>query len=146
MSEAEARQWLEQNANHLLEKYFGMAAEAAAHDHERRRFSRRTVLAAIQVLERLTQAEFSRFLYELGPDFPRRVRGETLSLKKRLNAFMGIYDQDPDHPIDGGESIQDVIIEEAASLVRDDVLSWSDAPRWVSDQQEFAAVWRWTAS
>jgi hypothetical protein len=102
------------------------------------RFSRRTVLVAIQVLERLTQAEFTRFLHELGPDFHRWLEGDSLSLKKRLNAFMGIYDQNPDRPIDGGESIQDVIVEQAASLVRVDLpFSEDDAPPWFADQQEF---------
>lgn len=102
------------------------------------RFSRRTVLAAIQVLERLTQAEFTRFLYELGPDFPRLVGSDALSLKKKLNTFMGLYDEYPDRPIDGRESIQDVIVEEAASLVRVDLsFRGDDAPKWFSDQQEF---------
>ncbi len=102
------------------------------------RFSRRTVLAAIQVLHRLTQAAFTRFLYELGADFPRWVGNESLSLQKRLNNFMGIYDQYPDRPIDGEISIQEVIVEKAVSLVQFDSSFPEDvAPLWFVDQQEF---------
>ena len=52
---------------------------------------------------------------------------------------MGLYDEYPDRPIDGRESFQDVIVEEAASLVRVDLsfLGRRFAPKWFSDQQEF---------
>src|SRR5208337_810535 len=65
----EARKFVEKHANHRVEKIFGQAPEASAADHKGPRFSRQTVVAAIGVLERLTQARLSRFLYELGPDF-----------------------------------------------------------------------------
>jgi hypothetical protein len=102
------------------------------------RFSRRTVLAAIQVLECLTHAELTRFLHELGPEFSQLVEDDSQSRKKRLNSFMEIYDKNPNHRVDGGESIQDAIVEQAAALVRGDAMSWEDdAPQWVSDQKEF---------
>jgi hypothetical protein len=102
------------------------------------RFSRGTVLAAIELLERLSHADFTRFLYELGPDFPQWVESEAVSLKKRLNSFMGIYDQDPNRPIDGWETIQEAIVQKAVSLVRDYKPSrWSPVPPWLSSQQEF---------
>jgi hypothetical protein len=103
-----------------------------------RRFSRRTILAAIRIIECLTQGELTRFLHELGPEFPRRVGDEPLSKTKRLNAFMGVYDEDPDRLVDGGDSIQNAVVERAASLVRHDLEFEEDgAPPWYVNQQEF---------
>ena len=59
------------------------------------RFSRRTILAAIEVLEQLTQAKLTRCLLELGEDFPRWIGGEGISASKRLNNLMGLVDQEP---------------------------------------------------
>jgi len=103
------------------------------------RFSRPTVMASLQVLENgFTHAQFSRFLHELGADFPRQVPDEPLSLKKRLNSFMGIYDEDPSRLVEGGGTIQDAIVEKAASFVRDDFEFEDDrAPPWYVEQQEF---------
>ena len=138
LTDGEARRWLERHANRLVERYFGKAPEASAADYKGLRFSRRTLVAAIGVLEPLTQARLTRFLYKLGPDFPRLVGDEFISLTKRLNKLIGVYDQRPERTVEGGDTLQDVIVEEAAALVRDDVLCWGDdAPEWVSDQKEF---------
>jgi len=96
-------------------------------------------MASLQVLENsFTHAQFSRFLHELGADFPRRVPNESLSLKKRLNSLMGIYDEDPNRLVEGGDSIQDAIVEKAASLARDDLeFEEDDAPPWYVEQQGF---------
>jgi hypothetical protein len=112
VSPSEARNYLERQANHLVERYFGPVPEAGPN-----RFTRRTIIAAIAVLERLTQAQFTRFLYELGPDFPRWIGGETLSLTKRLNSLIGIYDQVPDRLVDGGETLADVLVAKAISIL-----------------------------
>lgn len=102
------------------------------------RFSRRSVLAAIQVLESLTQAQLSRFLHELGPEFSQRVAGDSNSKKKRLNVLLDIYDENPICAVDGNHTIQDAIVEQAAALVRDDLASWDDgALQWAIDQREF---------
>jgi hypothetical protein len=103
-----------------------------------RRFSRRTILAANRVLECVTQGELTRFLPELGPEFPRRVRDEPLSKTKRLNAFMGVYDEGPDRLVEGGDGIQDAVVERAALLVRHDLeFEEDEAPPWYVNQQEF---------
>jgi len=84
------------------------------------RFSRRTVLAAIEMLERLTQAKLSRFLLELGPQYPGWVGGEDISVSKRLSNLMGLVDQEPDRLLDGGEFLRDALVEKAVSLLPQD--------------------------
>jgi hypothetical protein len=103
------------------------------------RFARPTVIAALQVLENsFTHAQFSRFLHELGADFPRQVPDEPLALKKRLNSLMAVYDEEPRRLIEGGETLQDAIIEKAASFVRDDLeFEEEGAPPWYFEQQKF---------
>jgi hypothetical protein len=112
VSASEARSYLERHANHLAEKYFGPVPEAGPN-----RFARRTIIAAIAMLERMTQAQFTRFLYELGSDFPRWIGGETMSLTKRLNTLIGVYDQAPDRLIDGEETLADVLVAKAISIL-----------------------------
>lgn len=80
------------------------------------RFSRRTVIAAATVLERMTQAELSRFLLELGPEFPRLAGGQ--SVKKRLNNIISVVDQRQDRQIDDGSLLRDVLVEKAVSLLQ----------------------------
>ena len=118
LTDGEARRWLERNANRLVERYFGEAPEASAADHKGLRFSRRTFVAAIGVLECLTQATLTRFLYELGPDFPGLAGDEFISKSKRLSKLIGVYDQRPERTVEGDDTLQDVIIEKAAALVR----------------------------
>jgi hypothetical protein len=112
LTDTEARTDLEKHANHLVEKYFGPMPEPAP-----TRFSRRTVIAAIAMLERLTQAKLTRVLYELGPEFPRWVGNETLSVTKRLNNLIGVYDQWPERLVDDGEAVSGVLVEKAVSLL-----------------------------
>jgi hypothetical protein len=81
------------------------------------RFSRRTVLAALEILEQLTQAKLSRFLLQLGPEYPDQVADETISLSKRLNNLMRLVDQKPDRLLEGGELLRDVIVDKAVSLL-----------------------------
>ena len=141
LTDGEARRWLERNANRLVERYFGEAPEASAADHKGLRFSRRTFVAAIGVLECLTQATLTRFLYELGPDFPGLAGDESISKSKRLSKLIGVYDQRPERTVEGDDTLQDVIIEKAAALVEFDLLSWGDgAPEWVSDHKEFCRL------
>jgi hypothetical protein len=107
-TDAEARKFVEIHANHLVERYFGPVPEAKPLEPPRQhRFSRRTVMAAIEMLERLTHAQLTRFLLELGPEFPRWVGDESKSMAKRVNTLIQIYDQQPDRLIDGQETISE---------------------------------------
>jgi hypothetical protein len=81
------------------------------------KFSRRTVLAAMEVLEQLSHAKLSRFILELGPQFPNWVGGETMSIAKRLNSLMGLVDQVPARVLDSGELLRDILVEKAISLL-----------------------------
>ena len=96
--------------NVLYHMYGGVMNEGSAGG-----FSRRTVLAAVDALEGITQAEFSRFLFHLGPEFPRWVPGEPLSLAKRLNELMALYDQRPDRRLADGEWLGDAIVVRAVA-------------------------------
>jgi hypothetical protein len=129
-TDAQARRFLETNANHLVEEYFGPAPEAAASTARyQERFSRRTVLAAIDVLAKLTQAQMTRFLLDLGPEFPRWVGDESKGLAKRLNRLIEIYDQQPDRSLDQGEAIADALVDKAVSLfVSEPSYPWQDPP------------------
>jgi hypothetical protein len=129
-TDVQARKFLETNANHLVEEYFGPVPEAGAPTARyQERFSRRTVLAAIDVLAKLTQAQMTRFLLELGPEFPRWVGDESKSLAKRLNRLIEIYDQQPDRTLDQGEAIADVLVDKAVSLLPPDPeYAWEDPP------------------
>jgi hypothetical protein len=91
-------------------------------------FSRRTIIAAVIVLERMTQADLSRFLLELGPDFPQLAGGESNSVKKRLNNVISIVDQRPDRQTDEGSLLRDALVEKAISLLQ----SGPSLPPWAT--------------
>ena len=44
--------------------------------------------------------------FTMGPDFPSLGRKRRAQLEETLNTFMGLYDEYPDRPIDGRESIR----------------------------------------
>lgn len=91
------------------------------------RFSRRTIIAAIDVLDRnLTQADTSRFLLKAGSEISGAIGGEEVSVRKRMNDLMKFVDDHPAHPTDDGP-LEMVIVEEAVALLppdRSDTL-WS---------------------
>lgn len=90
LTDKQAQKFLEVNANSLVERYFGPMPEARPFQ-----FSRRTVITAVKVLEKFTQAEFSEFALELGPEYPQAVGEEHLSLRRRLNNLLSFIDQHP---------------------------------------------------
>ena len=94
------------------------------------RFSRRTVVAAIDVLDqKLTQAATSHFLLTLGPEINGAVRGEGTSVRKRMNDLISFVDHHPAHLVDGGP-LEVVIVEKAVSLLQPDRprAPWSPPP------------------
>ena len=70
LTDLEARAELETHANHLVERYFGPMPEPGP-----MRFSRQSVVAAIEVLEGViqTHAGLTRFLLRWAPRWPRGV-------------------------------------------------------------------------
>jgi hypothetical protein len=107
------------------------------------RFSRRSVLAAIGVLEQMTQAKFSRYLLELGPEYPKWVGSESLSLTKRLNNLMAVLDQMPDRQTLDGDLLRDNIVEKAATFIRlGPVYAWQEPPSLRPEEAAFVRALR----
>jgi len=74
LADEQARRFLETNASYLVEKYFGPVPEAGL-----ARFSRSTVIAAIQMMGSFNHAELTLFLLKLGHGLASKV-GEKGSL------------------------------------------------------------------
>lgn len=82
------------------------------------RFSRRTVIAAVEAMDqRMTQAQLTRYLLKLGPDFLQWIGDEKISVSKRLNNLIGIVDQSPDRQLEGGELLRDVLVQEGIARI-----------------------------
>jgi hypothetical protein len=94
------------------------------------RFSRRTVIAALELIgQRLNQAELTRYILKLGPEFPRWLPGESLSMAKRINGFISLFDQNPDRTLEDGELLRDELVNKAISLMTiPKRLPWEDEP------------------
>ncbi|WP_149906335.1 hypothetical protein [Mesorhizobium sp. SARCC-RB16n] len=87
-------------------------------------FSRRTVLAAIDTLEIVsTQAETSALFLEFGPDVYRHLRGESFSVKKRMNDLKTFVDAKPKQQVYGG-LLENVLVERAAPHLPSEVLEY----------------------
>lgn len=133
-TDEQARRFLERTANHLVEEYFGPMPEA--NPPAALRFSRRTVVAAVEMLERFTQAGLTRFLLKLGPDFTRR--SGTGSVTSRLNNLIGLVDESPDRRLDDGELLRDVLVETAVGfLPREPEHEWQEPRSLRSDEVAF---------
>jgi hypothetical protein len=79
-------------------------------------FSRRTMIAAIDMFEDKYHADLTAFLTELGPAVYTQIRNEPISLKKRLSDFKQFVDQNPGSTVEG-EPLVNVIVERAASFL-----------------------------
>lgn len=81
-------------------------------------FSRRTVIAAIDLIESVSsQAKISSFLIELGQDVYSQVRDErTASASTRMNDLKKFVDANPTCQVDGGV-LEAVMVEKAVSLL-----------------------------
>jgi hypothetical protein len=112
LSAVEARASLEKSANHLVEEYFGSMPEPSS-----ARFSRRTVIAAIDVIiGARSQAAITSFLIDLGPAVYKAVRDENFSAQRRGNDLKQFVDEHPAFFIEGA-SLEDILVEKAASDV-----------------------------
>jgi hypothetical protein len=113
LTDEQARRFLETNASYLVEKYFGPIPEAGPV-----RFSRRTVIAAIQMMKPFNHADLTLFLQKLGPGLASRV-GENGYISQRLNKLIALALEElpPNYPVDGGEVLQDALVENAVTLL-----------------------------
>jgi hypothetical protein len=83
------------------------------------RFSRRTILAALEILEGrfATHADLTRFFHKLGPEIAPMVG--TGSISTRINDLISVIDHQlpADHPVEAGELLRDVIVERAVDFL-----------------------------
>jgi hypothetical protein len=116
LTDKQARRFLEENANNLVEEYFGPMPEPRP--SLPMRFSRRTVIAAIEMMEPFNHAQLTRFLLKLGPDLASKI-GEKGYISQRLNKLIALAldELPPNYPVEGGEVLQDVLVENAVSLL-----------------------------
>jgi hypothetical protein len=114
LTDQEAYAFMERHANDRIEEYFGPMPEASKTELQ---YSRRTIIAAIDVLEsRYTQAEITSLLTDFGPEVYNAIRDETnVSAKKRMNDLKRFVDAHPAHQVDG-EFLENVLVERAALL------------------------------
>lgn len=80
-------------------------------------FSRKTVVKAAKSLATTNSyyhSDFSSFLREIGPPVSRIVRGESVSLAKRINDLIDFYNDNPTFVLDDNRTLQIAIVEEAA--------------------------------
>jgi hypothetical protein len=112
VTDAEARSTLEKHANHLVEQYFGPMPEPNL-----THFSRRTVIAALEVMEGAisTHAGLTRCLLKWSSDLAARCDGGTLA--DRFNHLIKFLDERPDYRLENGNLLADDVVEIAISLL-----------------------------
>jgi hypothetical protein len=84
------------------------------------RFSRRTVIAAIEVIEHtsMTQAALTRCFLKWSPELANRC--DSGSLADRWNHLIKFFDQMPDYRVQDGDLLANELVGKAASLVPPD--------------------------
>ncbi len=129
---------MEVHANHLIEEYFGPVPEASKTELQ---YSRRTIIAAIDVLEsRYSQAEITSLLTDFGPDVYTAIRGETTaSAKKRMNDLKQFVDAHPAQRVDDG-LLENILVERAASLFPIPDPDWPDQDTLLPVLEKFKRV------
>ncbi len=105
LTDPQAHRFLEMNANSLVERYFGPMPEAT-----RSLFSRRTIIAAIDLLESmLTQAEISSLFTDFGPEVYQELP-DGVSAKERMVKLKRYIDYNPLKRVDDG-ILENVLVE-----------------------------------
>jgi hypothetical protein len=131
LTDAQARANLEKHANHLVEQYFGPMPEPGAFRRDLR-FSRRTIIAAIELMGAMTHAQLTRFILKMGPDFPQQVGNETMSISRRLNTLVQLFDRDPESRGDSGDLLGNALVEHAIAFLPKQY-AWSEPEALPSD-------------
>lgn len=110
LTDAQARANLEKHANHLVEQYFGPMPEPGL------RFSRRTVIAAVEIMEGAIriQADLTRCLLKWSPALAARC--DEGALPDRFNHLIKFFDEQPDRHLEDGNLLGDELVEKAVSL------------------------------
>lgn len=81
-------------------------------------FSRRTVVAGIELMERMTHAELTRSVLKWGPDFLSKVGDENLSVSRRLNNLIKLLDEEPLVKTAEGDFLQEAVVDESFARFR----------------------------
>ncbi len=83
------------------------------------RFSRRTVIAAIEVMEGAitTHAALSRCLLKWSPELAQQCDQGTRSLAERFNHLIKCFDEQPDRRVEAGNYFADELVDKAVSLL-----------------------------
>jgi hypothetical protein len=111
LTDQQARRFLEVNANSLVERYFGPLPEAI-----RSLFSRRSIIAAVDVLEiKLTQAQISSLFTDFGPEVYEELR-DGGSAKSRMVELKRYMDRNPLKRVDDG-ILENVLVERASAFL-----------------------------
>jgi hypothetical protein len=112
LTAAQARRFLEVNANHLVERYFGPTPEP-----RRMCFSRRTIIAGIEIMEGVvtTHADLTRRLLKWDKDL--NTRCDAGNLADRFNHMIKFLDENPHYRLDDGSYLGEAVVEEAVTLL-----------------------------
>ncbi|CAK0762010.1 Abortive infection protein-like C-terminal domain-containing protein [uncultured Gammaproteobacteria bacterium] len=82
---------------------------------EQSAYSRRTVVAAIQLMERLSQAELTRCVLTWGGIFLDKIGDDRISVTRRLNNLIKLIDNDQKCKVDGGDFLRDRIVDQVVA-------------------------------
>jgi hypothetical protein len=103
---------------------------------EKKRFSRKTVLAAIGILKRhktFTQARLTSFLTDFGPSLYTVVPNDSFSSEKRFSGLMHFVDANPRFENDG-DVLEEKLVETASTLLPSDETSNSKTYSWMQEK------------
>lgn len=113
LSDQEAQDWLELNANYLVEKYFGPLPEASPTNSPMSIEKRRLVLAGTKMLKALGHTGFESMLLEFGA--PEDV-GSGSGLLARANSLARYVLSNPDAQAYDRSLLSDAIIKRARAV------------------------------